>query len=45
MAKANLEMWVWLEEELRNANTMLLETIQKLRVEMANLRVHNERLM
>lgn len=28
--KHNLEMWVWLGEENRNMNAMLLETIQYL---------------
>jgi len=41
---ANLDIWIQLGEESRQANEMLLETMQQLCGEMTNLRIDNERL-
>lgn len=41
----NLEMWILLENESRNTNALLLETVQQLKTEIVNLRADNGCLM
>lgn len=43
--ETNPEVWVQLGEEPHNTNIEILETVQKLKGEMARLRADNERLM
>lgn len=42
--ETNSEIWVQLEEETRNTNLVILETVQELKNEMAYLREDNVRL-
>lgn len=42
--ETNPEIWVQLEEEARNTNLVILETVQELKNEMAYLREDNARL-
>lgn len=42
--EANLDTWIQLGDESRQANVVLLKTVQQLRAEMKNLRIDNERL-
>lgn len=41
---ANPDIWILLGEESRQANAMLLETVQQLCAEITNLRMDNEQL-